>query len=500
MAAIAVDAGTTVIKAVGYDDKGREAMVVRIPTTVDRPHPGWAEQDMPAVWAAVATSVRQVAEQLGTAVDFLAVTAQGDGSWLVDESGEPTGPAILWNDGRAASIVEQWRSRGILEEAFRINGSLAFSGLPNAVLTWLAVNDPDRLAASAASLTCNGYLFLKLTGVCAVDTSDAAVPFMDIQTRQYAPELFNAYSMPWARRLMPEILKDSDRSRPLGQVAAAAVGLPAGTPVVMASYDVAATSIGAGAVSPGQACSILGTTLCTGVVADHAETTGTAAGLTITLGAEDRYVRALPTLAGGEVIRWVSTLLGSPDPEAFMELAARSTPGAEGLVFFPYLSPAGERAPFLDTEARGSFVGLSLEHRPEHVARAVLEGLTAVIRECLQVAGPLPTELRVCGGGAESPVWLQLIATMTSLPVRKLTDTEVGARGAYLLGLIATGGSPSLEAAAESYVRINASYTPAPEEAVFYDGFFTGFLALRGDASRSWQALAGMRSRSRAIA
>lgn len=496
MAAIAVDAGTTMIKAVGYDDEGREMVVARLPAAVNRPHPGWVEQDMRVVWDAVSQCIRNVAAQLPTPVDFLAVTGQGDGSWLIDENGEPTGPAILWNDGRAGDIVEAWRREGTLERAFIKNGSLTFAGLPNAILTWLGKNDPGRLRASTSSLTCDGWLFFKLTGIRAVDGSDGAAPFMDIRTREYSAEVFEAYEMPWAKDLMPAIVSDTDRSRPLSADVAASLGLSPSTPVIMASYDIAATSIGAGAILPGQACCILGTTLCTEVVTDGIDTGGEPAGLTVGLGVEGRYLRALPTLAGGEVIQWACSVLNCSTPVEFTELAYHSPRGANGLIFLPYLSPAGERAPFLDSSARGSFFGLSLEHRREDLARAVLEGLTFVIRDCLEAAGPAPAELRVCGGGADNTRWLQLIADMTGVPVRKLTDTEVGARGAYLLGLTSTRAASTIEAAVGAHVRISTSFDPSPETARFYDRLYRNFLELRESARRTWPLLVRMREQS----
>ena len=187
MAVISVDAGTTMIKAVGYNNEGTEVVVVRQATTVSRPRPGWAEQDMVAVWDAVVYSVRSVTHQLGEPVDYVAITAQGDGSWLVDATGAPTGPAILWNDGRAAQIITDWTRDGVLDQAFRINGSLSSSGLPNAILAWLHQHNPERLERSTASLTCGGWIFSQMTGVVAIDESDASAPFLDIRTPPVLP-------------------------------------------------------------------------------------------------------------------------------------------------------------------------------------------------------------------------------------------------------------------------------------------------------------------------
>jgi erythritol kinase len=496
MAVIAVDAGTTMIKAVGYDEEGTEMVVVRQATSVSRPHPGWAEQDMLAVWDAVVFSVRSVQRQLKSDIDFLAITAQGDGCWLVDAAVEPTGPAILWNDGRAAAIVEEWSRQGVLEQAFQVNGSQTFPGLPNAILTWLQQNDPERLDRSHASLTCGGWLFARMTGQFAIDESDGAAPFMDIRTRQYSPELLKLYEMEWAQPLLPEMRSDDRRVAALSQEAALEMGLPAGLSIVMSSYDIASTAIGVGAVEPGQACSILGTTLCTEIVADTVTTAGKSAGLTVALGLPGKYLNAFPTLAGGEVIQWACQLLDLDNPTELAELADTCAPGAGGLAFLPYLSPAGERAPFLDAQARGSFLGLSFDHGREHFARAVMEGLTLVIRDCLSTSGVAPTELRVCGGGAANPIWLQLIADITGVPVLRSTDAEVGAKGAFLVGLVATGGAARVEDVSSWYVRIRDTFTPDPQKAAIYSELYEDFQVLRATVSQTWPRLATMRVRN----
>jgi len=215
MAMICVDAGTTVIKAVGYGDDGTEVVVARRSTTVSHPCPAWAEQDMDSVWAAVGACVREVLQQLPPAsIEFLALTAQGDGVWLVDEDGSPTGPAILWNDGRAADIVDDWTNDGRIDRAFAINGNLTSSGLPNAILAWLKRHDPERLARSRTSLTCGGWVFACLTGETIADRSDASAPFMDLRTQEYSAELLGLYDLDWAEPLLPDIRPDDRRVAP----------------------------------------------------------------------------------------------------------------------------------------------------------------------------------------------------------------------------------------------------------------------------------------------
>lgn len=491
MATVAIDAGTSMIKAVVFDDTGAEIAIARQATTVRRPHPGWAEQDMDSVWTAAATAVRSALAGVEVEVAFLAITAQGDGCWLVDAAGEPTGPAILWSDGRAADIVEAWRRSGITEQAFRINGSLGFSGLPHAVLTWLAEHDPARIDASATALYCGGWLFSRCTGLLGVDLSDASVPFLDPRTRDYSPELLSLYGLDWARGLLPQIREPGARSAALTERAAAQLGLPAGVPVVLAPYDVASTAIGVGATEPGQACTILGTTLCTEVVRDRVDTSGEPGGLTVALDTGTDVLRAFPTLAGTEVLDWASALFGLGHPRDLATLAAQAEPGAGGLLFLPYLSPAGERAPFLNPHARGTFWGMSLEHGRPQFARAVFEGLTMVIRDCLAATGANATELRVCGGGAGSPMWRQLIADVVGVPVVTTADTEVGAKGAMLTGMVATGAAPTVSAAATEYVRVAGAYDPDPALGDRYAERFELFRRLREISTPGWAHQAG---------
>ena len=478
MTSIAIDAGTTTIKVVGYGDDGTELAVSRRPTQVMRPRPGWAEQDMSEVWAAVTASLAEVVAALPDAPDMVALTAQGDGAWLVDEQARPTGPAVLWNDGRATAQIAEWERNGVAEEAFGICGSRVSTGMPNAVLAWLRENDPDRVARSSHLLTCSGWLHLKLTGETAVDESDASAPFLDIRRREWSDRLFDIYGLQWAQRLLPSLRDDDHRVTALSAAAAAETGLPAGIPVVLAPYDICATAIGAGAVSVGQACCILGTTLATEVVTDTV-VTDQPVGITVTLGVPGRYLRAFPTMSGGDVLDWATRMLGLTSAGDLMSLAERGNRDAAGVRFIPYLSPAGERAPFFDPTARGSLSGLSLEAGREDVARALVEGVTMTIRDCLTAAPGAPDRLALCGGGTRSDFWMRLIADMTGIPVTIPADTEVGARGAWLTGLVATGREPGFQAAADRHVQVAATYHPDLEEFGAFSDRYAHFLRLR---------------------
>ena len=484
--ALCVDAGTTVIKAVVFGPDGLERAVARRPAPVLRGAGGRAEQDPDRVWDAVVAAVREVRRAVPEPVDFLSLTGQGDGCWLVGRDDRPVRPAVLWNDARAGGVVERWRAEGRLDEAFVVNGSLTFAGLANAVLRHLVDEEPDTIRRADSVLTCSGWLFLRLTGRRAVDGSEAAAPWLDIASMTYSSRLLDLYEIPWAERLLPDLRADDRRLEPLGRAAADELGLPAGTPVVLAPYDVAATAIGAGAVFPGSAVSVLGTTLATEVVLLEPDTTGEPSGLTVGLGVRGHRLRAFPTLSGCGVIDWVVDLLGLVGPAEVSELAAQAPLGAGGLQLLPYLSPAGERAPFLDPAASGALTGLSFGHGRAHLARAVLEGLAHVIADCLAAAPVRPSELRLCGGGAASELWCRLIADVTGMATLRSADGEVGAKGALLVGLAAVGAVPDVESAARDLVRVQDRFEPDPEAHAAYAEGLEEFFATRGDLAGSW--------------
>ena len=157
----------------------------------------------------------------------------------------------------------------------------------------------------------------------------------------------------------------------------------------------------------------------------------------------------------------------------------------------PYLSPAGERAPFLDPSARGLVLGLTFEHGPEDLAFGVIEGLSHVVRDCLEAAGPLPAELRLCGGGAGSELWCQLIADVTGVPTLRATNAEVGAKGAYLAALVAVGAEPGIDAAAARLVTLRDRFEPRDDHRQLHAERFERFLDTREVCAPAWRRLGG---------
>ncbi len=487
MAWLTIDAGTSVIKAVIFAADGRELNAARASTMVLQPHPGWSEQDMHEVWAAVVNTVRQALSGVREPIRGIASTAQGDGCWLVDDTGAPTGNAILWNDARAAGVIEQWKQAGLVEAGYRRSGSVSYGGLPHAILSWLGQNQPERVDAARWLLTANGWLVAQMTGTYAADTTDAANPFGDLLRGGYSAETLVDLRLEAYERLLPPIVAWQSACFGLLENAANAFGLPPGLPVVMAPYDIAATAYGSGAVRPGQACVILGTTICAEAIVAEPDLEGKPMGTTLPL-AHGLFLRAMPTLTGCEALHWAADLLGLPDIPSLEALAVASPTST--LFFLPYLSPAGERSPFLAPEASGSFHGLRFGETRGPMARAVYEGLSFTVRECLEAAaGGSLSEVSVCGGGAQSDFWCGMIADVLGVPVRRPADRENGARGAHLSALYATGEGASIREAAERHVRFARTFLPDPASMLHYGKAFRRWIELRKWAMGQWRVL-----------
>ena len=483
MSTIGLDLGTSQVKAVRFDNHWQAVDTEAETTALQQTSDGWSEQDMLQVWAAATRTISKIAARSPDGIDLLALTAQGDGCWLVDAHGDPVRPAILWNDNRAAPIIDRWESDGTLDRAFRVTGCYGASGLPHAQMRWLRRYEPEALDRAARLLSAGSWIYQQLTGRQVLEVSDAANPFLDARLRTYDDQLLEEFGLGEHRRLLPELVSGGDRIAPLLTGAAGAVGLPAGTPVGLAPYDVPATAIGTGTVQVGQAFAVLGTTLCVGVVADTPMLTRPPNGMTLPGTAPDRWLIAYATMTGTEVLDWTTTLLGLPDVAALIALAGTADPGVDAPTMLPYLSPAGERSPFRDSTIRGSLHGISLRHSRADIARAALDSLTLAITDCLHATGQRPTSLALAGGGAQSPLWCQAISDATCLPVNAPDTPQVGARGAILSAAADLGTCGTLPQLVENALRPARTHLPHPQESERFAASYRLLHSRRSDPS-----------------
>ncbi len=384
---IGVDAGTSVIKAVAFDADGRQIATASTPNLYQTRADGAALQSLEQTWADCAKTLRDLGakvEGLARRTAAVAVTGQGDGTWLVGKDDAPVSDAWLWLDARAAETVRRLRQAPTDRARFEATGTGLAACQQGPQLALMDATTPDLLDRTETALHCKDWLYLKLTGVRATDPSEASFTFGNFRTRRYDDAVIEALGLGARRGLLPEIVDGTRTTHPLSDEAAAATGLLAGTPISLGFVDMVMTALGAGVYTGGApaACSVIGSTgvhlRATPTNGVHLNAEGT--GYVLLLPAPDMVTQVQSNLAATLNIDWALRLAGDLLAEmghatTQAELVARidgwlakSTPGA--ILYHPYISEAGERGPFVNGAARAGFVGLSAAHRfPESHAR-----------------------------------------------------------------------------------------------------------------------------------
>ena len=470
---IGVDAGTTNIKTVAFSPTGDELARASRENEV-RTDDGRTEQDMAATWERTAETIREVVRSPSVTDEILGVgvTGQGDGCWLVDADGNPARDAILWNDNRAAGIVEEWAETGVADRIFDICGNGLFAGASLPILRWLRDHEPETLERAETVLFCKDWIKYRLTGELTTDLSDASLPYLDVRAGTYTDELSDLAGVPGVEDLLPRLEPATNVVGTVTDAASARTDLPVGTPVISGVIDIVASAVGSGAARPAASSSVVGTTALNQTILESVPDLDEPVGFTLAI-TEDRYTRAMASMAGTPNLDWARREIAETDDFGVVEREARSVPaGADGLLYHPYLSSSGERSPFIDSAARAQFSGLDPSHTRAHLLRAVYEGVALAMRDCYE---HLPTEadrVVVSGGGASSEFWCQLFADCLETTVAVPEGSELGARGIALLAGVALDEFADVEAGLDAMTGIDRSYEPRPAYAERYDQWY----------------------------
>jgi xylulokinase len=471
--AIGCDLGSQSLKGVLLDPTGAVVAQSSAAYVVDYPHPGWAQQDVRHWRAALASVIGELLETANVAaadVSTLGLASQVDGLVAVDADGEPLYPAIIWLDRRA---VAQAGSIDGLDRASirRITGlNLDASHVAPKIL-WLRDAHPDVFERAAGLLLPGSALVAWLTGEHVLDHANASSTLLyDVADRSWSSSMLDATSLDVGR--LGSIEAAYTVVGGLRPGAASTLGLASSTRIVVGTGDEHGASLGAGGIRPGVVIDITGTAEPVAVAATEPVIDET--GLVETHGHADPRVWLVenPGFVSGGSVRWFQDLFGGGVSVADLdvEATAHTSPGADGVTFLPTLS--GATAPRWNDRARGVFAGLSLNHGRADLYRAVLEGCTFALRDIVDRLGAMglgADEIRVVGGGARSPLWLQMKADVTGRTVRVLTTDESTALGAAMLAGVGAGTFADLDEAVDRLTTLDPlAYEPNPEAAPAY--------------------------------
>ena len=483
---IGVDIGTQSTKALLVDSTGAIVAQHAHGYQVDTPKPLWAEQ-WPAVWYdAVAACVREVAAKSGVAaadIKAICVSSLYGGSGIaVDEAMQPLHPCLIWMDRRATAEVEWVKQHVDLARLHAVTSNGVDSYYGYTKMLWLKNHRPDVWQRTRYLLPPNSYVNYLLCGEVAVDHSSAGNigGVYDMAARGWSNEMLDALGIP--ARMMPERLVDSSEvvGTLLPQVAEQ-LGLLPGTPVVAGGVDAAVATFAAGVSRAGQHVAMIGTSMCWGTIRQEADAGHGLISMPHVFNSQhDLYVFGGAITAGASV-SWFrdefcqadvddAKRQGYQDVHQLMEEnAAKVPPGADGVLFLPYLM--GERSPIWDAKASGAFLGLNLYHGRAHLYRAVLEGVSFALKHNIdagsQGAATLDDKLIVVGGAAHSPLWMQIIADITGYQVYTIAENVEAALGAALLAALGTG-LITRETAQQGWVTLVPRSTPQPDASAAY--------------------------------
>jgi len=440
---LGIDIGTTGAKGIALSEDGRVLASTTESYPISTPQPGWSEQD-PELWWTAAQRLLDVLPE-----GPLGLSGQMHGLVVLDEHGEVLRPAILWNDQRTAAECAEIERRIGLERLISLTGNRALTGFTAPKLLWLRTHEPETYARIRRILLPKDYVRYRLTGELTIDAADASGTLLfDVAQRRWSEEVCEALEIPleW----LPEAHESTE---------------------VAAAGDQAAAALGVGIVEPGRISVVLGTSgVAFAVLPEYAPDAQARVHVFCHAVPGTWHAMGVMLSAAGS-LAWFRDVVGA-EYGALDEEASRWPPGAEGLLFAPYL--AGERTPHADPDARGAFTGLSVRHDRGALARAVLEGVAFGLRDSLELLRTLGVQAevgRVSGGGARSELWLKIVASVLELPLERTESEEGSAYGAALLAGVRAGVFSDAADAVERCVRVRDRIDPEWD----YEGAYARF-------------------------
>jgi xylulokinase len=485
---LGIDVGTGGTRAIVVDTNGRivgAATDEHVPFA--SPQTGWAEQAPGDWWRAACAAVPAALAKAGVKADAIVAigfSGQMHGSVLLDDEDEVVRPALIWCDQRTDAQCRWITERLGSERLIKLTSNPALTGFTLPKLLWVREHEPAAWERVRSVMLPKDYVRFRLTGDRATDVADASGTLLfDVAARKWSAEMLDACEIPAS--MLPRAYESPEVTGSVSAEGAAATGLREGTPVVAGGGDQAAGAVGMGIVSVGAVSATIGTS---GVVFAATDRPSLDPG-----GRIHTFCHAVPgmwhimgvTQGAGLSLRWFRDQLwtGSPDGgdpyDSMVEEAASVPPGADGVLWAPYLM--GERTPHLDPNARAALIGLSASHTRAHVVRAILEGVAFSLKDSFSIFEELrvPVDfVRLGGGGARSPLWRQIQADVYGHPVEIVEAEEGAAYGAALLAGVGGGIWPTVEDACRQVVRVGHRIAPDPQTSAVLAQHYARFRAI----------------------
>lgn len=476
---IGIDIGTTSTKAIIFSDMDETITEAAVSYPLLTTEPKAAEQDPDEILSAVITAIKTViqkAQLKAENIQLLSFSAAMHSLIAVDKNGVPLTKSITWADQRSAAqarYLKQTNGQAIYEKT----GTPIHPMAPLAKIIWLREEKPEIFEQTAYFIGIKEYVFHKFFGEFVVDYSIAS-----------ATGLFNLFTLDWdeealrtaqiSKEQLPKLVATTEVFQGMNPELAHELGISPDTPIVIGANDGCLANLGVNAIEPGVVALTIGTSGAIRTVTNQPLTNPEGRIFCYAL-TENHWVVGGPVNNGGMIYSWMMDELARSESLAASEegrsrydrisaIISKIKPGAEGLLFYPYLS--GERAPLWNANAKGSFYGLALHHKKEHMMRAVLEGINLnlyLVYQALEKVIGKPDKIHASGGFAQSELWRQMLADIFDAEILISQTVEASALGAVILGRYALGEFDSLEEGARQ-VGTSESNLPNPEDVAVY--------------------------------
>lgn len=474
---IGIDLGTSGVKAALVSADGKILKQTSSDYPVLYPQNGWTEQN-PEEWlkATINALKRLLEGEDGTLVAGISFGGQMHGLVVLDGDGNVIRPCILWNDCRSEGQTAYLNDVVGRQKLSSLTGNVAFAGFTAPKILWLKKNEPQNFKKIYKILLPKDYLTYAFTGKFATDYSDASgTLLLDVKNKRWSQEMCALCGISAGQ--LPELYESFDKVGRIKSELADSLGISREAEIIAGAGDNAAAAVGMGAVNSGDCNISLGTSGTVFLPSDNFAPDKNSA-LHSFCHANGKWHLMGCILSAASCRKWwLEDVLENSDYAADEKLIENCDTGE--VIFLPYLS--GERSPIGDVRARGAFIGLSAQTTRAQMSRAVLEGVAFALLSCLDAAradGIITESVSLCGGGAKSAIWRQIIADVINLPVR-IPDNEQGPSfGAAMLAMVGCGEYASVEQAAKKLVKFNKTILPDSDAAAGYRAKYEIFTKL----------------------
>ena len=473
---IGIDLGTSATKLLLMDEAGNIQNVVSKEYPLEFPEPGWSQQN-PEDWRkAVLEGIPELLQGFdGHDVAGIGCGGQMHGLVILDENDQVIRPAILWNDGRTARQVDYLNHEIGKEKLSALTANIAFAGFTAPKILWMQENEPENFKKIAKIMLPKDYVNYILTGVHACDYSDASgMLLLDVEHKCWSKEMLEICGV--TEKQMPNLFESYQCIGAVKPELANALGLGENVKVAAGAGDNAAAAVGTGVVGEGGCNISLGTS---GTVFISSKTFGVDStnALHAFAHADGGYHLMGCMLSAASCNKWLlEDIFGTSDYAAEQTLITEDKLGENHTYFLPYLM--GERSPINDTNARGTFTGMTMDTTRADLVQAVLEGVAFAIRDSVEVARSLGIEIqtsKICGGGARSELWKQILANVLNMTLECPVSEQGPGMGGAMLAMVACGAYSNVQDVCDRFVQVASTVEPEPVLVAKYEKRYQQF-------------------------